>query len=773
MFFVEKSNRYPKELFLAVHDVRRLLEHLADAAEWEGHLRKIKASPISVGAPLRVRITDQNKNVRDVDVWLVDTRLLGVEKDQIDELSKQMEEVPTRIPEFGRWKKLHDEDSEVFDSLAVRAAITTAEYACQFARFSGILSGRYTLPLTVGKLAEDFALQRLGDGANGHLALLGKEVLKPGTSGVSKQTAKLIVNLFEESVLASEAYAGGRNESFYFGISDEAEWRDDDLCSAYPTVLGAIGRPLWERGFQTTDADDFEGDVIGVARVDFRFPKGVRFPTLSVRVDEKLIFPSEGQSYATAPEISLARRLGATIAIKKGFVVPLDQSKRPFEAMITELVRLREKTHFEGNHFNEKMAKRVANSIPGKMGQGLPQKRDSLQKKATVDECELTQPFLAGHVTGTVRAIMGEILNGLPDQVKVLSVTTDGFVSNATEAEIESATSGPLCQAFAKSRERLCGDPTILRTKKRASQLLCVRNRVMATLKKASGGEDLILSRSGIITPGNRRTDDEKNRWLIDQFLDRVPGKLIQQKGFSGGAESVRKVSLDFDFDRRPACPREREFKGRPHVSFNTRPWQTKEDYHAAAEALDEFQRKRCLKTLGDLDDLNELIEAKRSAVRNPSVDGVSTIDGALERAKTQFLRALKKGECGLAGCMNGKTHQTMAKEIDDALQASSLGKRIKVASNDLGRAGRATSQVAPHSVSRTPRAKQFMEEMRKLFPGFPPEDLLAPDHEEFVQNPESETYEKSQEFVGLYHAVSLRKALELNRFNVMCHFLR
>jgi hypothetical protein len=78
-----------------------------------------------------------------------------------------------------------------------------------------------------------------------------------------------------------------------------------------------------------------------VANVEFEFPKSVRFPTMPVRTDNGLIFPRKGLSNCAAPEIALARSLGAKLKIRHGVVVPTDPSKHIFGDFIGMCVQKR------------------------------------------------------------------------------------------------------------------------------------------------------------------------------------------------------------------------------------------------------------------------------------------------------------------------------------------------------------------------------------------------------------------------------------------------
>ena len=77
----------------------------------------------------------------------------------------------------------------------------------------------------------------------------------------------------------TEGYHGGRNEQFCFGVSDEAEWFDWDLSSAYPTAMNLIGYPDWDNiKFIDTKEEllDYPANSLTFASVRFKFPDDVR-----------------------------------------------------------------------------------------------------------------------------------------------------------------------------------------------------------------------------------------------------------------------------------------------------------------------------------------------------------------------------------------------------------------------------------------------------------------------------------------------------------------
>ncbi|MBF4401383.1 hypothetical protein EAY31_27315, partial [Vibrio anguillarum] len=99
--------------------------------------------------------------------------------------------------------------------------------------------------------------------------------------------------------------------------------------------------------------------------------------------------------------------------------------------------------------FDEKLTKEMLNSCYGKLAQSLrPKTAFDIQAgySKQLPPSTLTNPFFAAYTTGLARALLGEMLHSIPDDKVVVSVTTDGFLTNATLDEIKLG--GVICQRF-------------------------------------------------------------------------------------------------------------------------------------------------------------------------------------------------------------------------------------------------------------------------------------------------------------------------------------
>src|SRR5262249_42854879 len=105
---------------------------------------------------------------------------------------------------------------------------------------------------------------------------------------------------------AQLAFYGGRNETFWYGPTPMADFREYDLTSAYATALSSLQILDYSAARHTQDPDDYDLDLVGFASIKFRFPEGTRYPSLPVMADDQrgLVYPLSGVTFATSPEIA-------------------------------------------------------------------------------------------------------------------------------------------------------------------------------------------------------------------------------------------------------------------------------------------------------------------------------------------------------------------------------------------------------------------------------------------------------------------------------------
>ena len=488
------------------------------------------------------------------------------------------------------------------------------------------------MPPTVASIATT----RLRNDAS-HLlpGILGRDLTKQGRIGDPIAEARAIQSL------AADAYHGGRNEAFVHGIftaTPERPFVDYDLKGCYTTAMAGFRTLDWAAIEHTTDLSRLAVlEDPTVASVDFEFPEGTRFPCLPVNTgDGGLVYPLSGSTTVTGPELLLAVNLGARITVRAGARVPweepdMDRAERPFRDF-AQLVNRERAAHRKGSVF-ELLAKECGNSVYGKLGQGVGEMKsipDNIRLFDTRDGSRrslppsvITCPLLAAMTSGLPRAVLSEILSRLPAHVRVLSATTDGWISDATEDEIHFAIQGPICRWFSRLRATVDpkGSPDILEIKHQALSMLVARTRHGMTIEPFAGS-DYFIARAGHRLK-SREFEYDKGDKAAEQR--RWPPRPPHSSSFSATGPSTRrprspvsfpcrssgrttsdlltvhrnvKVALCYDFKRRPVNPV--DFDGL--IQFQTVPWRTLDECLEARNDFDSWKNSAhaVLKTLDD-----------------------------------------------------------------------------------------------------------------------------------------------------------------------------
>lgn len=420
-----------------------------------------------------------------VPVSFIDVAKHGPEGVKLSALGDQLGLEKLDIPEgysIARMDELLAGDRQAFVNYGIRDAEIAVKYYLQVLRFAREniwsredqpsqdqsattkKSQRKTLPVSAGALAVQLCKKTFEENGLDFEELFGleertKAVWDPIRQRLAKKTAleQDDMRSFHEP-FAIKSFHGGHNECYRVGFSSPRfsyetfilAGRDYDLIGAYTTGLVLVREINYAKSFQTQEICEFLGDVMGFALVDFKYPEDVRYPALPVRCAERgLLFPLEGRSYATAPEVALAYAQGAEITIQRGVIYPWKDPDgvRIFAPFVREIRRLR-KCYPKGS-VSEQTAKLLGNSLYGKTGQGLRDKTafdTHVMESMKVPYSGLTNAPIAALTTGFVRAVIGEILHRLPPHCTVFSVTTDGILTDASEDELD--LTGPLCQRY-------------------------------------------------------------------------------------------------------------------------------------------------------------------------------------------------------------------------------------------------------------------------------------------------------------------------------------
>ncbi|HFR4563271.1 TPA: hypothetical protein ACHWLI_001408 [Enterobacter sichuanensis] len=619
-------------------------------------------------------------------------------------------------------------DRAGFEAYALRDAEIAVRYALQVRNFCARELMIDRVPATIGAMAVSRFTKTLKENNMSPEVCLGTHIKTRELWLTEKQAFRTIKNpasvpsreLFETFPI--NCYHGGRNECFMMGVTPSDHWYDYDLAGAYTTGLLDILTPDYGNIRLSKNPDDYCGHVMGFALVTFRFPESVPYPSLPVRTDQYgLFFPLSGESWATAPEIELALSLGAEMTIHNGIIVPWICDTSPHNSESTSVflpfvqqVRENRNRHIKGS-LEEKFWKEIGNSLYGKLAQGLRAKTafDTARGlNRSLPPSSVTQPFFAAHVTGFIRAVAGELMNALPSDSSVVSVTTDGFLTNCPLNKINM--SGPLSSRF----QSLCdiADPgsSMLTCKHEVSQLIAMKTRGQLTYR-AIQGKPVVHARAGVKPPADIPRSDY-NDYMVDLYLNRLPGQTLSRSTLIStremwlsesdlvSREQDIRLNLEFDFKRQPVQPAMNE----GHLLMFSRPWDNMEEALQQRSLFDDWRQTHTLKTLADWDDWCDFLYCRTVFSDMKLKVGSKRSDDILVRL---FLRALTQCQWGL---MLKDKKSYSCKEVAEWL--TSEGYSVTV--TDVKNAVRAKIPQMKFS-SVTPRMKSLMDIIARKYPTF------------------------------------------------------
>lgn len=619
-------------------------------------------------------------------------------------------------------------DRAGFEAYALRDAQIAVRYALQVRNFCARELMIDRVPATIGAMAVSRFTKTLKENNMSPEVCLGTHIKTRELWLTEKQAFRTIKNpasvpsreLFETFPI--NCYHGGRNECFMMGVTPSDHWYDYDLAGAYTTGLLDILTPDYGNIRLSKNPDDYCGHVMGFALVTFRFPESVPYPSLPVRTDQYgLFFPLSGESWATAPEIELALSLGADMTIHNGIIVPWicatsthnSKSSSVFRPFVQQ-VRENRNRHIKGS-LEEKFWKEIGNSLYGKLAQGLRAKTafDTARGlNRSLPPSSVTQPFFAAHVTGFIRAVVGELMNALPSDSTVVSVTTDGFLTNCSLNKINM--SGPLSSRFQSLCDIVDPGSSMLTCKHEVSQLIAMKTRGQLTYK-AIQGKPVVHARAGVKPPADIPRSDY-NDYMVDLYLNRLPGQTLSRSTLIStremwlsesdlvSREQDIRLNLEFDFKRQPVQPAMNE----GHLLMSSRPWDNMEEALQQRSLFDDWRQTHTLKTLADWDDWCDFLYCRTVFSDMKLKVGSKRSDDILVRL---FLRALTQCQWGL---MLKDKKSYSCKEVAEWL--TSEGYSVTV--TDVKNAVRAKIPQMKFS-SVTPRMKSLMDIIARKYPTF------------------------------------------------------
>ena len=389
--------------------------------------------------------------------------------------------------------------------------------------------------------------------------------------------AKLISEYFEET------YTGGFNASFNIGWITE-KTTDFDLQNAYPTAMANIIDIDWSqyvRDFPRhydLSLQDLPNPLIpAVAVGDFDFPDDVYCPCIPVPVKGGLkIYPRQGRHvYMAGPDMYLALQLGARINIFRGFTCRMLQTKdgKPSQCLayaVTNLVqdRMKAKKIYKDNPLMEKSLKTMVNSCYGKTAQNVSPKtryNAKLMGRVDAEPSTVTSPYHAAYTTSLVRCMLIACINQLHDMgYHVYSVTTDGFITDASTETVRGLDAFGFTQIFQNGRYIL----NQTRESCEANQVWEPKHYNDVFLNITTRG-NVAVNDEGVLAHNSYTTGEIKDsRADRDAYIIAVLSRegrlkcktnvwtefseIVERKHDFEVRETIRELSMNFDYKR---CP--------------------------------------------------------------------------------------------------------------------------------------------------------------------------------------------------------------------------
>lgn len=715
---------------------------------------------------MRERITTNIEVVggrQNVDVSVRDTLLLaagGKSLADIGELVEMPKVILHKDPKKEmaikkQMNALRADDWDLYREYAMTDARIVREYAVRLVRLSQELAGQFKIPITLSALGVTLLEKFWKDTKQDLVTMSGRETIKSRNYNKKKKRSyklterPLVKKLHYNEAFLTECFHGGRNEQFQFGPMSHGDWVDYDIKSAYLTAMAMVGAADW-KGLKEIESLkellSYKAIDLAFAEIDFEFQGAIKFPCLPVRTLNGLIFPLKGATCVPIAEVLLARRMGAKLKFNHGVFIPTDRSKegRPFLDFAKSCLERRQK-HAKGTLENA-FWKEIVNSTYGKTAQSLMKKRvyDLRDRESKpLPASRITNPAYAAFISGFCRATVSEILDRLEPDTEVCSVTTDGFLSQAIDEEIELATLGSMGRWYREGRRLLGDDASIIEVKHRTKRVLGWRTRGQATLspgKTPGKGDDIVIARSSIKTPWEADTDAKRNDYIVNLFLDRTPETLITESRFigiremyEGGLDLVeraveKRLSMEYDWKRCPSMFTDRRFerdgKGRTHLWFDTVPHATIEDHRVMRERWESFNSNgiRCLKTAADMREWQEFERIQASPEKVKVRKYLRRKDpGGLNKLRRQVATAYKHAAAGLR-LPDQKVEKagTFAEWLNEA--------GIKCNRPNIYSDWEDFSETfEPHQVPRTDAVLKACEALLKRFPEMQVDQLLEP----------------------------------------------
>ena len=468
-----------KNYYLIAHLTQADLSMLNDFDEVKEDLSIVNGSFITLAKPIKFR--GKNVHIRD-------TMLLAPGKSRslssIGSLyTEEFKKVKISKNELEDMQGFLKRDKEKFTEYALRDAIISLIHASWMEDFNFNLGG-VGIPVSLSSLGRNNVKSIWAESKYEGYQISQKYLLGDVSSTITPKGLNEINKIAFVLPLYIANYKGGRNECFMYGVDRDGLWFDYDLSSAYTTVLSMAGHPDYAHCKRLTESELNNLSKVEllfsylIIHADFEFPEDTKYPSIPCYVDTNCtIYPLKGKCVLTGSEYLLAISQGCVFSFIDIYHTPFRVNK-PFSAIIS-LVQTQRREHKKGTISNL-LYKEIGNSIYGSVVRGIGDKRKfDIKSKGTIRMYgdELTNPLIASWTTAFVRSIIGECLHSIHKLGGVVvSVTTDGFITNISELE-NKIYDNFLLSEFKKIRLDLSGDNKALELKTKGKGIIAWSTR--------------------------------------------------------------------------------------------------------------------------------------------------------------------------------------------------------------------------------------------------------------------------------------------------------
>lgn len=541
------------------------------------------------------------------------------------------------------------EDSKAFTEYALTDALITYKYANLL-----IIDGQ--VPTSAPALASRYLKQKLEEkgidvdewrgmrsvtlegleqstGLNGGLNYLEVSGYEP-----SGYPSRRIHEVF------SQAYRGGLNQCYSHGYEPEHSY-DLDLCNAYPTFLACVPDidyttpPTIQQRIELTPVILGDPWISAGGCCDVELPEGCMFPPVAVSVHVGttcgLVAPLKlREVYITTPEAYAVLAMGGRVFAHEWITPSIaknpDMSDRYTMAeVMSSLVfdRSQAKHLFGKGSISDKTMKLIANSMYGKLAQGLQESTAfdaSLKISTPKPISSVTNVVLAAMATAGPRAFLSLVMQRcFENNEKVFSVTTDGFITTATADEameyLKHDSMGyrwahylEFVRSALTQKDEGGSNPVWLECKHENPDGFMN----IATRMNIAPNADGVCAHTGY-----KSKYAPKSLELRQEVIEKVINRKGQVKTFTSAATSLRElvwsrltplkiektpksVSMDYDYKRKPVNPETIDFEafGNTHsyLHFDSVPYESVEEY-ARFKSAAINRKKTAIKAVSDV----------------------------------------------------------------------------------------------------------------------------------------------------------------------------